>query len=190
MELEKVFPELVVFGRYQRLIYWLVLLPIQLCYYCHLYSHLFVSHQPDHWCNMEPVLTALNTSMLTVTSSIHERPNVNPTSSSLFSISNLLDNVQLQRYFFIPPVEQPQIDGSFQSYLNSLSSCHQYDMNYDQLFAFHRHHFYQMFASKLSNKSFESIMSAPTKSCTNWTFNRTQLGADQTIVTRVSMLFL
>ncbi|CAG2101310.1 unnamed protein product [Medioppia subpectinata] len=47
------------YGKYQKLMLWFVLFPSQLPYLCQIYSHLFMSITPDHWCKVS-LLDAYN----------------------------------------------------------------------------------------------------------------------------------
>lgn len=197
MEFEKVFPELCCYGKYQRLIFWFVLLPVQLSYYCHIYSHLFVTYQPHHWCQFNDHLSIPTMQLFKNQSSI-----------DLFQ-STLPAN--LNRYFFIPSIELlHQLDSndsslnmnqfvstfnySLANYIDSISSCHAYNATMDQLANFH-HRFFQLYSS-LANAKYQSnqdsvieyIINVPTiVPCVDgWAFNRSLLGRDESFVTKVS----
>lgn len=190
MEFEKVFPELCSFGKYQKLIFYFILLPVQLTYYCHIYSHLFLTYQPTHWCKFDHLIS---------TNGIEQQQQQN----FLNDHQNESNSNILKRYYFIPsnhmiPMNETnqlkmlmdKLNYSFSNYVDTLSSCHIYNVsNLMELSSFNRHLF-QMFIH--SNESFDHLESAipPIVQCNDWSYNQTWLGEDQSIVTKVCYVIL
>lgn len=212
MEFEKVFPELCVYGKYQRLIFMFVLLPVQLSYYCHLYSHLFMAYQPQHWCHVSD-------DHIPTTSVPYEHvPNGLNNTNGIFSAAMLRNNAYLKRYFFAPSVKLfDQIDNSSNlnmltfvtklnyslvNFIDTIGSCHVYNSTFEQLTKYHQNFFqlYSMFTNngdRTRPVTFEmaplmdwSLKVPPIVTCQDgWHFNRTLLGHDESIVTKVSQIF-
>lgn len=167
MEFEKVFPELATYGRYQRLIYLFVLLPVQLPLYVHLFSHLFLTYQPPHWCKSDHLLGQITS--FSPSTSLFGLPSTNASSAVLLGQS-LQSNEAMRRFFFTPSTfvvrswtssnsaGSEQVTGllnvsqilesvnySLLEYVQrSLSSCTLYNASQEDLVRFHQH-FLQLF---------------------------------------------
>lgn len=217
MEFEKVFPELCAFGKYQKLIFFFVLLPAQLSYYLHIYSHIFMTYQPPHWCKIDHLVDSVVSSSQSSLRHQHNRAVQSLDMTPWFQSGSLRNNEMLQRYFFIPSKLDHQVDShlvnmsdllfrmnySLVNYVESLSSCTVFNASSEQLAPF-QHGLFQLFllvllsnrtanevvlSSQLLDKAQNLIVSPPAVACTEWTFNRTWFGADESIVTRVSLIF-
>ena len=220
MEFEKVFPELCTFGRYQKLIYFFVLLPAQLSFYCHVYSHLFLTYQPPHWCKFDHLLDKvfIVEQIASMPSNNHQpRGNWNNSLDSsakdtLRLLESLRNNQVLQRFFFIPSLHvssshsgqngmvniskvMNNVKNSLVDYIDSLSSCSVYNASGTELSRFHNRFFqlFSMFTSQTSpsilgqlNTTF--LVIPPIMTCDEWTFNKTWLGGDESIVTKVYLV--
>ena len=124
------------YGRYQRFILWFVLFPAQLPYLCQVYSYLFMSITPDHWCRV-----------------------------SLLEPWNVTDH--FNRHLFVPKKD---------NVLHSLQyeQCFVYNVSYQTLLT----HSQQI--GWVPNQTWPI-----TKCSQGWVYNRTLLGEDNSIITKV-----
>ena len=197
MEFSKVFPELCHYGQYQRLLYCFILMPIQLNYYCHIYSHLFIAQTPEKfWCQISVTSPPPSTSSSSLNDTYQKILDLQSKNSSH---SNLIDKIDwnqllfhkntddsdIRRYFFLPSryfirkksfqtmilsndssQQQQQhesiidlskflknINHSFQTYLNQLSQCYQYNSTFSDLIQFHRQLFPLLLIWNNTNKT-------------------------------------
>lgn len=143
------------------MIYFFVLLPIQLSYYCHIFSHLFIAYQPPHWCQPEHQLVQRSNAPFPITSPVS---NVSQFDNSFISMNTSIPffgqsqqtNEILHRFLNIPSrhvVESVKssesgllnmsqvvqnVKFSLADYVDTFSSCSVYNASYDELTKFHQ----------------------------------------------------
>ena len=136
MDFNEMITEIGGYGRYQRLMLWFVLYPAQLPYLCQIYSYLFMSITPDHWCKV-----------------------------SLLEPWNVTDF--FNRHLFVPKKD---------NILHSLQyeQCFVYNISYQTLITHSQH------IGWIPNQTWPI-----TKCSEGWVYNRTILGDDNSIITKV-----